>query len=196
MIDRAAVGAVLAGGRSRRMGSPKALVALAGRPLILHPLAAVEAASLEPIVVAKEGSPLPEVSCRVVREPAEPTHPLRGVVSALDQSGGSPIIALGCDMPLVPAPLLEWLAGLDAPAAVPEAAGRVQPLLARYEPSMAPALEAALEGGESAHRAVAELDPRIVTEAELARFGDPDLICLNVNTPADLERAEAAIAAR
>jgi hypothetical protein len=28
----------------------------------------------------------------------------------------------------------------------------------------------------------------------LARFGDPELICLNVNTPADLERAAAVIA--
>ena len=31
-------------------------------------------------------------------------------------------------------------------------------------------------------------------EDELARFGDPELICLNVNTPADLERAAAVIA--
>jgi hypothetical protein len=43
--------------------------------------------------------------------------------------------------------------------------------------------------------AVSALDPRIVTERELARFGDPELICLNVNTPADLERATAVIAA-
>jgi GTP:adenosylcobinamide-phosphate guanylyltransferase len=40
---------------------------------------------------------------------------------------------------------------------------------------------------------VVALEPRVVAEDELARFGDPELISLNVNTPADLERAEAAL---
>jgi molybdopterin-guanine dinucleotide biosynthesis protein A len=194
MVRADAVGAVLAGGRSRRMGSPKALVELAGRPLIAHVLAAVEAASLEPVVVAKPDSLLPSVLCRVLREPAEPIHPLQGLLTALTASSGKPIVALACDMPFVPPSLLKWLAGLDEGAAVAEAGGRVQPLLAHYEPTVAPALEVALARGASAQEAVSRLGPRIVTEPELARFGDPELICLNVNTPADLERAAAVIA--
>lgn len=193
MADAHVVGAVLAGGRSRRMGRPKALVELAGRPLIAHALSAVERASLEPVVVAKPYSPLPPLSCRVVREPAEPTHPLRGVVSALAESAGRPVVALACDMPLVPAPLLALLARLDATAAVVEAAGRVQSLLARYEPAVAAALEDAMAAGAPAQEAVAGLDPRMIGEEELARFGEPGLICLNVNTPTDLERAEAVL---
>jgi molybdenum cofactor guanylyltransferase len=194
MTRESALGAVLAGGRSRRMGSPKALVELAGRPLIAHALAAVEAASLEPVVVAKPDSPLPSVSCRVLRESAEPIHPLHGLLTALAASDGRPVVALACDMPFVPPGLLEWLLELDGRAAVVEARGRVQPLLARYEPTVAPVLEAALGRGASAQEAVSGLDPRIVTESEIARFGDPELICLNVNTPADLERATAVIA--
>ena len=189
-----AVGAVLAGGRSRRMGTPKALVDLAGRPLIAHVLAAVEAASLEPVVVAKPDSPLPSLSCRVLRDSAEPIHPLQGLLTALAASGGRPVVALACDMPLVPPRLLKWLAGLGGEAAVVAATGRLQPLLARYEPTVAPALVAALARGATAREAVFELDPRIVTETELGRFGDPELICLNVNTPADLDRATAVIA--
>jgi molybdenum cofactor guanylyltransferase len=187
-----AVGAVLAGGLSRRMGAPKALVELAGRPLIAYPVAAVADASLEPVVVAKPDSPLPELACRVVREPGEPVHPLVGIVSALDSSGRA-VIAVACDMPLVPPALIEWLAGLDTRAAVPEVGGRLQPLLARYEPAVADALRDALERGAPAHEAVLALEPRVVAEDELARFGDPELISLNVNTPADLERAEAAL---
>jgi molybdopterin-guanine dinucleotide biosynthesis protein A len=194
MTREGALGAVLAGGRSRRMGSPKALVELAGRPLIAHVLTAVEAASLEPVVVAKPDSLLPLVSCRVLREPAEPIHPLYGLLTALASSEGRPVVALACDMPFVPPDLLEWLVELDGRAAVVEATGQVQPLLARYEPAVAPVLEAALARGASAQEAVSGLDPRIVTESELARFGDPELICLNVNTPADLERAAAVIA--
>ena len=196
MGNERAVGAILAGGRSTRMGTAKAVVELAGRPLLLHAVAAVEGASLEALVVAKPGSPLPALRQRVVREPAEPTHPLHGVASALAESGGRPVVALACDMPLVPAALLEWLARLDAAAAVVEAAGRFQPLLARYEPAIAPTLADAVARGEPAHRAVSALDPVVVDDDDLARFGDPELICLNVNTPADLERAEAVIAAR
>jgi molybdenum cofactor guanylyltransferase len=178
------------------MGRPKALVELAGRPLIAHSVAAVEAASLEPLVVAKSDSPLPQLACRVVREAREPVHPLVGVVSALEASEGRAVIVLACDMPLVPSALLEWLAAIDAQVAVPEVGGRLQPLLARYGPGAAPALETALRGAAAAHEAVSALAPRILDEDELARFGDPELICLNVNTPADLERAEAVLSAR
>src|SRR5215207_877879 len=121
MTKEGALGAVLAGGRSRRMGSPKALVELAGRPLIAHVLTAVEAASLEPVVVAKPDSLLPLVSCRVLREPAEPIHPLYGLLTALAASDGRPVVALACDMPFVPPGLLEWLAGLGGSAVVVEA---------------------------------------------------------------------------
>jgi molybdopterin-guanine dinucleotide biosynthesis protein A len=178
------------------MGRPKALVELAGRPLAAHAVAAVEGASLEAIVVAKSDSALPALRCRVVREPAEPLHPLHGIVAALSDSGGRPVIALACDMPLVPPALLQLLAGADAPVVVVEAAGRVQPLLARYEPAVAAALARAVADGTATHEAVAGLGPRMIGDDELARFGDPDLICLNVNTPADLERAEAVLASR
>ena len=53
------IGAVLAGGASRRMGEPKALVELAGRPLIAHAVSAVADAGLEPVIVAKPDSPVP-----------------------------------------------------------------------------------------------------------------------------------------
>lgn len=173
------------------MGAPKALVELAGRPLISHALAAVEEAGLEPIVVAKPHSPLPRLRCRVVREPAEPTHALLGIVTALAHTEGRPAVVLACDMPLVPAPMLEWLGGLDTDAVVPRVGSRMQPLLARYRPAVARPLQAALRRGAAVHEAVLELDPMIVTGEELAEFGDPGLICLNVNTPADLERAAA-----
>ena len=38
--------------------------------------------------------------------------------------------------------------------------------------------------------AVAALDPHIVGERELARFGDPERIVFNVNSPEDLLTAE------
>ncbi len=186
---RPAIGVVLAGGRGRRIGGAKPLTELAGRPLISYPLAALSAAGLDTVVVAKRRSPLPELDCPVLHEPALPSHPLCGVLTALRSSANRPIVVVGCDMPFTTGPLLAWLAGLDG-VVVPEVEGALQPLLARYEPPHAGALEIALRTGGSMAEAIAGLEARIVSERELRRFGDPRRLCFNVNDPSDLEAAE------
>jgi molybdenum cofactor guanylyltransferase len=184
------VGAVLAGGLSRRMGEPKAVVELAGRPLVARVVSTVGSAGLDPIVVAKPDSPLPPLDCRVLSEPSEPRHPLTGLLTALRASAGRGVIAIACDMPLVPAKFLRWLAEIDAPVAVCEVGGRLEPLLGRYAPEASAALAAALADGAAMREAVAALDPHVVTEREIARFGDPARIVFNVNSPEDLAAAE------
>lgn len=183
------IGVVLAGGRSRRIGGAKALAELGGRPLISYPLSALSAAGLDPIVVAKRQSPLPELNCLVLREPALPSHPLCGVIAALRWGGGRPVVVIGCDMPFVTGPLLAWLASLDG-LVVPEVDDWLQPLLVRYEPEHLGALEIALRRGHSMHDAITALQPRILGERELQRFGDPSRLCFNVNDHSDLQVAE------
>jgi molybdenum cofactor guanylyltransferase len=190
------IGAVLAGGLSRRMGEPKAVVELAGRPLVGRVVSTVGSAGLEPIVVAKPDSPLPPLDCRVLSEPSEPRHPLTGLLTALQSSAGRGVVAIACDMPLVPARLLSWLARIEAPAAVCEVGGRLEPLLGRYSSSTAAVLAEALARGAAMREAVAALDPRVVGEAELARFGDPERIVFNVNSPEDVIAAERLLARR
>jgi len=189
-VSSPALGAILAGGRSERMGRPKALVELGGRPLLSHPVGAVVAAGLEPVVVAKPDSELPALECPVVREPAEPAHPLCGLTAALEAAGTRPAVVLAGDMPFVPPELIAWLAGLRDSIAVVLAGGRVHPLLGRYSPEVAPLFAAALDDPMPLTEAVVSLDPRFVREHEIEPFGDPVRIAFNVNSPADLERAE------
>jgi molybdopterin-guanine dinucleotide biosynthesis protein A len=184
------VGAVLAGGLSRRMGEPKASVELAGRPLVARVVSTVGSAGLKPIVVAKPDSALPPLDCRVLSEPSEPRHPLTGLLAALGASAGRGVVAIACDMPLVPANFLRWLAQIEAPVAVCEVGGRLEPLLGRYSQRAAPVLAAALAEGAPMREAVAALDPHVVGEEEIARFGDPKRIVFNVNSPTDLRTAE------
>jgi molybdenum cofactor guanylyltransferase len=186
--SRPALGAILAGGRGSRIGGSKATVELAGRPLISYPLAAVERAGLEPVVVAKRDSQLPPLSCAVIHEPERPRHPLCGIVAALHHAEGRPLVVVACDMPFVSAGLLAWLASLPEPLAVPLLDGGPQPLLARYDGALLPALETALVDEGPLRRTVESLGARFLVEAELARFGDPRLLCFNVNTPGDLEQ--------
>jgi molybdenum cofactor guanylyltransferase len=183
-----AIAAILAGGRSSRMGRAKSAIKLANHALISYPIAAAQAAGLERIVVAKPGSELPKVYCPVIEEPEEPSHPLLGIVTALRHEQG-PVLALGCDMPFVDEKLLAWIAS-HLETAVPEVGGRLQPLLARYGPEDLEALEAALDRGDPLRQAAAELEPIIIPETDLTRFGDPARLTFNVNTPADLAEAE------
>src|SRR3954470_2450881 len=137
-----ALGAVLAGGRGSRLGGEKAGIELAGQPLISYPLAAIEAAGLEAVVVAKPGEGLsrsrgsfrshlvrkePWDGVRVLEEPAEPRHPLCGIVAALGT--GRPVVAIACALPFVAPGLIELLAQAREPLVVPTLDGRLQPLL-------------------------------------------------------------------
>jgi molybdenum cofactor guanylyltransferase len=195
MVRRAVnVGAILAGGLGRRLGGRKALVELGGRPLVSRVVGVVGAAGLEPVVVAKPDTPLPRLDCRLLTEPAEPRHPLTGLTTALAASAGRGVIAVGCDMPFVPRRFLSWLAELDDELAVCEVGGRLEPLLARYPQTAAEQLGNSLERGDAMRDAVAALDPRIVREDELARFGAPEEIVFNVNSPDDLQRAHDLLA--
>lgn len=175
------------------MGAPKAMAELASRPLVSRVVGTVGAAGLDPVVVAKPDSPLPKLDCRVLSEPSEPRHPLTGVIAALGASAGRGVVVIACDMPLVPAKLLAWLAQLEEPVAVCEVGGRLEPLLGRYSPSVSDQLAEALEAGAAMRDAVATLDPFVIPEDRVARFGDPERIFFNVNSPEDLAAAEAML---
>ena len=168
----------------------KATAQLAGRPLISRPLAALRQAGLDPIVVAKPGTELPPLEVRVLREPPEPRHPLAGIVAALRDLDG-PVLACACDLPFVTPELASHVAATEGRLVVPFAAGRLQPLFARYEPELIPRLEDALADDRAVTATVQALEPIVLSEAELERFGDPAHLFANVNTPAELEAVSA-----
>jgi molybdopterin-guanine dinucleotide biosynthesis protein A len=173
------------------MGTAKALVEVGGVPLATRALEPLRAAGLEVAWVAKEGDPRPPLDLPVWIESRPERHPLAGILEALERAAG-PVLVSACDMPFVTAELVGHLAGFSG-TAVPEAGGRLHPLLARYDPGAAPTLTAALEQGSSVHEAVREAGASIVPEQEIAAFGDPARLLFNVNTPADLARAESLL---
>jgi molybdopterin-guanine dinucleotide biosynthesis protein A len=178
------------------MNRPKALVDLGGQPLIGYSVAAIRTAGLEPLVVAKPDSQLPPLSCRIVHERARRRHPLAGIVEGLRASAGRPVVVVACDMPFVEPALLGALAALDAPLAVCETGGRVQPFPGRYAPDLVEDLEAALKHGAPLVDAVASLSPRVLDEDELEEFGVPAWLCFSVNDDPGLEAAERELSVR
>lgn len=134
------VAAVLAGGSGSRIGGAKATAQLDGQALISYPLAAALGALGSVAIVAKDGVELPQLDQRVELwiEPDEPRHPVAGVIEALRRARGSAVLAIACDLPLLTSEVVALIAGADAEGSVAvlaSAAGRPQPLLARYEPA-------------------------------------------------------------
>lgn len=179
-------GIILAGGRATRIGGDKAGARLGGRPLVEHAVDAVRAARLEPIVVAKADTPLPPLECRIVIEPDRPRHPLVGVIAGLQAITAPAAVVCPTDMPRLTGELLRWLYELPDPLAIVEG----QPLLGRFSATLVPQLEALLALEPPMAEIAARIGARIVARDELARFGDPLRLLLNVNTAAELASAE------
>src|SRR6266571_4820477 len=77
---------------------------------------------------------------------------------------------------------------------IPDSSGRrgLEPLCAVYGPACAPAIARRLDSGDlQAISFHADVRVGILSLAEVKAFGDPDELFFNVNTPADLARAEA-----
>jgi len=180
---------VLAGGRGTRLGGAKATAQLAGRPLIGHVLEALAAAGIEPLVLAKADTALPQLDCRVIVEPDAPRHPLCGIVTGLRALESEAAVVCPADMPFLTAGLLRWLASREGALVVVAGAGGVQPLVGRYAASLLPALEELLAAERPMREVARALATRVVGEDELRRFGDPARLLRNVNTPAELADA-------
>ncbi|HTG38636.1 molybdenum cofactor guanylyltransferase [Sphingomonas sp.] len=107
------LGAVLAGGESRRFGSDKAAALLDGRALIDHALAALGPHCDALVVVGRDWPGVRGVPDR----PAPGLGPLGGLNAALHHGadiGAEAVLTLGCDTPAVPHALLAMLAMLAA----------------------------------------------------------------------------------
>ncbi len=174
---------MLAGGRSARMGAPKAGVLLGGVTLLERAVGTARSAGLDAVVVSRAGVALPPAGVPVWLEPDDgDRHPLHGVLLALGRGAGRPVVALAVDTPFVGAALLAALAARAAPCAAFRTGGRVQPLPCLVRPEAAPVLRAALRRGAGVGAALADAGAELL-DADAASF-------VNVNRPEDVARAE------
>lgn len=198
---------LLVGGRSTRMGRPKALLDWHGEPLAAR-VARVLQRSVDggPVVaVSAPGQELPLLpdDVEVRADPSEGEGPLRGIAVGLAALEGRADVAFvsSVDAPLLHARFVAAVLAAvtdEVDAAVPLARGHRQPLAAAYRTALLPLLDELLESGE---RRPGQLLARVRTrfldaEALLGSAGlraaDPHLDALrNVNTPEELAEVRA-----
>ncbi len=193
--------AVLAGGRSMRMGVDKTLLPFEGRTLVARVCDAVGEVCESTIVVTNRPEAMEEAGLpagtRVVRDEVAYQGPLGGLLTAMDVAETDWVLAVAADMPHLEPRVIRalWDARGSSDVVVPVSEKGPEPLLALYRVSTcAPVAREVLETGR--RRLVAIFPQVTVAEVplEVLRSADPDLRSLvNVNTPGDLAEAREAV---
>ncbi len=203
--DVKAAGVVLAGGRSTRMGTPKAALEWHGSTLLYRTAALLSRTVDGPVVVvAAPGQQLSELpgGVQVVEDPIEGLGPMRGIATGLAAVADQAPAAFVCstDMPFLhPAfvnRVMREFAVTDTDVVLPTARGFRQPLAAVYRTMLAGLIANLAADGELRPGMLFEHcrlqridDAELLADAVLARF-DPDLeSVMNVNSPDEYEAA-------
>jgi molybdenum cofactor guanylyltransferase len=184
--------AILAGGRSRRFGTPKALADLHGRPLLRWVIDAVAAVLPEPVLITDAPDRFRAFGLPTRGDTVVGAGPLGGIHAALGwaaELGRPGALCVACDTPFVSPRLLRHLvdrfAGSRAALVAPESTGPlgVEPLCAVYRLACLPELDRRLAAGEHALGGlVASLDTLRLPLAQVREVADPETIFFNVNT--------------
>lgn len=190
LVCDSVVGVVIAGGRSVRFGSEKAVATLSGEPLLMLAVKRLQRACARVAVNARPRTRA-EALARAAGLPVlydqagDPLGPLAGVKVALQWArdvGARALAVSPCDAPMLPDDLFPRLVGAAGDgAAMAETSDGDQPLCAVWPIGALPRLAEALAGGR--HPAVW----RFLEEcgARRVHFGTPESFA-NINTPADL----------
>lgn len=201
-------GVVLAGGLSRRMGGgDKALLPLAGRPLIQR-IAERLAPQVDRLIVNANGDAARFKSLAVPVVPDELGDfpgPLAGVLAALgwfqrERADVEAVVSVAGDAPFIPRDLVARLAEAlaqrgDARVAVAQSRGRRHHVIGLWRMTSAAEIAAALSRGErKVETMVDRLGAVTVPFDDLDVGGEAVDPFFNINTPEDLAFAEALLA--
>ena len=197
---------VLAGGKSSRMGSPKAALEWHGSTLLRRVTGIAGRAVDGPVVVVSApGQDLPALdgAVEVVADEREGRGPLQGLAAGLAAIGDRAELAYvsSTDVPLLhPAFVRRVVGALDdqVDVVLPEVGGHRQPLSAAYRTALLSAVKELIAADRMRPAFLFERSRvRHLVEADLLRDGalarlDPALASVsNLNEPADYERAHA-----
>ncbi|MBY0302509.1 MULTISPECIES: molybdenum cofactor guanylyltransferase [Sphingomonas] len=173
------LGAVLAGGRSSRFGSDKALATWRDTALIDHALASLSPHVADLLVVGR-------TDARVRTAPDLPypdLGPLGGIAGALEvaaREGFDAVLTTACDTPRLPPALVAALLGQDAAHAAEAPTVGLWPVRLA-----APLLDRLSAGGDRSIRGWAREAGAVAVL--------PGAVLANVNTPDDLARLDGAV---
>lgn len=198
---------ILTGGKSDRMGKPKASLPFGDNTLLGRTVDTLLSCSHPVVVVARNADqieaelpPIP-VEADIIHDGAgyQGQGPLAGLLAGLEHLHGRCTAAFltGCDVPFLTPAAVEWLAEQlgDHDMVIPEVAGVLQPLCSIYRTDLAAAVRKALATddsslhGSSLHGLARSTNARVLTEAEVSAFDTSFRFLQGVNNPEEYQAA-------
>jgi molybdopterin-guanine dinucleotide biosynthesis protein A len=191
-------GAILAGGFSRRLGQDKTALQLAGKPLALwvnQALAPLVATcwliTNQPLAHLALGLPL-------LTDLRPFLGPAGGLLTALFSARTPWVLAAAVDNPFLAPALLAELAAragrTSRPAVVCRSPRGLEPFPGVYAVRLLPALQDFLQADRRPTRFLEVCRPQVLSETEVLALDPEGRSFFNLNTPGDLQRAEAWLA--
>lgn len=181
--------AVLAGGRSRRMGTAKAALPYGAGTLLEFQTDRLAGVFEEVFAVLKRPPDFAAGRSTVILDRESGQAPLFGLMRALEETTDR-IFVLGVDLPLMPLSLVREIAraGMEtpAPALLPRADGRLQPLAAVWTRGILPLARARAQRGElSLHELAESAGAEVLPEEQWRPFDPSGHAFDNMNTVAE-----------
>ena len=181
--------AVLAGGESKRMGRSKATLPWGSGNLLEFQTSRLARLFDEVIVVAKENPDYPIGPARVVLDTTPDYAAIHGVLRAIEQAQDH-VFVLAVDLPAITHDVVHAIASrgsrTSAPALIPEAGGRLQPLAAVWRRAAARIATNRMSRGMLSLIGLAEdAGAEILAESEWRKLDPSGNSFANVNTIAD-----------
>ena len=179
--------AILAGGRSKRMGSDKALLTIEGIPLLQRVINAAHTLADARIIISNNPTTHSPFLWPLFPDRFPDAGPLGGLATALHHATTSHLLLLACDMPNLTPPLLQYV--VSQPRAshgviIPEDEKGLQPLCAVYSRSVLPLAEDAIKQGQfSMQKFVGRINARVVNKEKWAIHARTRNPFTNFNTP-------------
>ena len=191
---------ILAGGKGERLGTQKSWAELGRVTLLQRAISNLEFLDSEIIVVKAPGAELPPVvtgiSFKVVSDSVGGRGPLEGILTGLSHSRYSYNLVTACDMPLLNKDFVKYLSsvagGFDA--VVPRVGPHLEPLHAVYSKRCIMEIEKLLAQDKLKVDALFDrVRTRFIEPVEIDRFDETHMCFMNINTRADLVKAEGLL---
>lgn len=175
------IGAILAGGKSSRMGQDKAHLLVAGETILVRTARRLYTATGEtPLVIGRDGD---DFVALFLPDDAPDLGPIGGLQTALRYADNRAIVVVSCDMPALTADAIGWLLARERGeyGAVVRNGEQLEPLFAVYTPACAPLIAANIVAGRRSLHAPIHAGGGGFTIHDAPRFVADALT--NVNTP-------------
>ena len=205
----AITGVILAGGKSRRMGANKALLALGEDSLIGHVIRRTRLVTDELLLITNTPDEYAHLDMRMHADIVPNTGALGGVYTGLMSASHETVLCVACDSPFLEPKLLTYLVSVlgeyDAvmpytyngmrvrnPSDPDETRITLQTLCAAYSKRCLPIIESMLQESELRVHALQErANIKCIAPEVWQKFDPEGMSFFNINTPEDLDRASA-----